>query len=68
MGSIERRLRNLEDSSGGRCPECAERLKRIVVRYPGDPYPEAERCPACGGFPHGTIIRVIYGEEEEDGV
>ena len=46
MGSLARRLRRLEDSSGPeRCPACAERAKRIIVRYPGDPQPDEEPCP-----------------------
>ena len=69
MGSIESRLRRLEES-GGSCSGCglsAEARRPIATVYPddadkgfeGDPY---EACAACGEPLH-TVIRVVYGGE-----
>ena len=66
MGSIDGRLRRLEES-GGSCPECglsAQERRPIAVVYPddsdkgfeGDPY---EACGVCAE-PLYTVIRVVY--------
>ena len=73
MGSIESRLRRLEES-GGRCPECglfAEARRPIATVYPddadkgfeGDPY---EACAACGE-PLYVVLRVVYDGVEGEG-
>ena len=68
MGSIDSRLRRLEES-GGPCPECslsAQERRPMAVVYPdeaspgkgfeGDPY---EACAACGE-PLYTVLRIVY--------
>src|SRR5215216_3395645 len=73
VGSIDSRLRRLEES-GGSCPECglsAQERRPIAVVYPedsdkgfaGDHY---EACGACGESLY-TVLRVVYGEEEGGG-
>jgi hypothetical protein len=66
VGSIDGRLRRLEES-GGSCLECglsAQERRPIAVVYPddsekgfeGDPY---EACGVCAE-PLYTVIRVVY--------
>jgi hypothetical protein len=73
VGSIDSRLRRLEES-GGSCPECALSAgarRPVAVVYPeeadkgfeGDPY---EACTACGE-PLYVVLRVVYDDEEEGG-
>ena len=73
MGSIENRLKRLEES-GDSCPECGlapDARRPIAVVYPddsdkgfeGDPY---EACTACGE-PLYTVIRVVYDDDEGGG-
>ena len=73
VGSIDSRLKRLEES-GGRCPECglsAQERRPIAVVDPddpgegfeGDPY---EACAACGE-PLYVVLRVVYGDEEGGG-
>jgi hypothetical protein len=76
MGSIEARLRRLEESGrGGPCPECGlrpESPKPIAVineahpdkSFDGDP---GERCTRCGRSLY-TVLRVVYDEEGEGAV
>jgi len=73
VGSIDSRLRRLEESGDG-CPECglsAATRRPLAVVYPddsdkgfeGDPYAS---CPRCGHALY-TVLRVVYGEEEGGG-
>jgi hypothetical protein len=66
VGSIDSRLKRLEESGGG-CPECglsAQERRPIAVVYPedsdkgfeGDPY---EACGACRQ-PLYAVLRVVY--------
>jgi hypothetical protein len=69
LGSIEARLRRLEES-GGRCPECAARPLQTYPYCPedGESAPTVPACPSCGRY-LGVILRVVYdrptGEEGE---
>jgi hypothetical protein len=72
MGSIEGRLRRLEERErGGTCPECGlppEGHGYMVLideghpekSFKGDPY---ERCGRCGR-PLYQVIRVVYNSAE----
>jgi hypothetical protein len=67
VGSINDRLRRLEDSeAGNRCPECGlapDERRKIAAVYPdepgkgfqGDPH---EKCSRCGR-PLYTVLRVV---------
>ncbi len=75
MGSIEARLRRLEESGcGGPCPECGlrpESPKPIAVineehpdkGFEGDPHAACARCKE----PLYTVLRVVYYAEEGEG-
>ena len=67
MGSIDSRLRRLEERGG--CPECHGKPEAIHAYYPseGEPEPEPERCPVCGR-PLGIVLRVVYDGEGEGAV
>jgi hypothetical protein len=73
VGSIDSRLRRLEESGGG-CPECglsAQERRPIAVVYPddpgkgfeGDPH---EACGACGESTY-TVLRVVYDADRGEG-
>ena len=72
MGSIDSRLRRLEDSeAGNRCPACglaSDERRPIAAEYPEEPDKgfqgdTSERCGRCGR-PLYTAIRVVYEDEE----
>jgi hypothetical protein len=73
VGSIDSRLRRLEESGGG-CPGCglsAQERRPIAVVYPddsgkcfdGDPY---EACGACGHALY-AVLRVVYDADRGEG-
>lgn len=75
MGSVESRLRRLEERGrGARCPQCGlppgghGRIAVINEEHPdkgfdGDP---DETCGRCGRRLY-TMLRVVYGDEEGGG-
>jgi hypothetical protein len=67
VNSMNRRLRRLEERAG--CPECHGKPEALHVYYPdkGEPVPEPEHCPSCGR-PLGVVLRVVYADEEGEGV
>jgi len=63
VGSIDSRLRRLEES-GGRCPECSLKSEQVLAYYPerGESAPEIPTCPECGrSLAH--VVRVVYEDE-----
>ena len=48
MGSIERRIRSLEDAAGGACQTCAENPITVVWVVSGDDDSGPTICPECG--------------------
>ena len=73
MGSIDARLRRLEERGrGGVCPECGflpEDKGTIVLIDEGDPEgsfkgDRDERCERCGRFLY-TVIRVVYDDPRD---
>jgi len=75
VGSIEGRLRRLEErEGGGSCPECGLPPDGHGYLVPMDEeHPEkcfdgnpAERCGRCGRFLY-TVIRVVYDDTEGEG-
>jgi len=69
MSSIKSRLRRLEKGSAGEtCLECSfppGAPGRIV--HERIPEGEPEFCPSCGR-PLWTVIKVVYDDEEGEGV
>ena len=74
VGSIDSRLKRLEESRHERCPECGlapDARRPIAVVDPddpgegfeGDPH---ETCAACGE-PLYVVIRIVYDGDEAEG-
>ena len=75
MGSIDSRLRRLEEQGRGECPECGlspDGRRNIVLideenrekSFQGDP---GERCGRCGRHLY-TVIEVVYGDDQGGGL
>jgi hypothetical protein len=62
---IRGRLRRLEESGHGACPEYNLKPGRTLVYYPerGESAPEVPTCPECGR-PLAHVVRVVYEGEE----
>jgi len=65
---IKSRLKRLEESRHGVCPECYQKPKTMLVYYPErgeSPPAKLPTCPECGR-PLAHIMRVVYeGDESE---
>jgi hypothetical protein len=61
MGSIDSRLRRLEEHDRGGCPECSGTASYVVVY--GTDTPSRKACPACGR--PLVVLRVVYDGEAE---
>jgi hypothetical protein len=61
---IKSRLKALEESRHGRCPECYQKPKTVLAYYPeqGESPPEVPTCPSCGrSLAH--VIQVVHDDE-----
>ena len=66
MGSIDSRLRRLEES-GDSCPECGPKPEQMLAYYPerGESVPEVPTCPNCGR-PLAVVLRVVRDGVPDD--
>ena len=66
MNSLGHRLRRLEESRHGHCPECYQKPKTMLAYCPehGESPPQVPTCPECGR-PLAHVVRVIYDEGDE---
>ena len=67
MNFIKSRLRRLEESGHGHCPECYQKLKTMLAYYPeqGESAPEAPTCLSCSR-PLAYVMRVVYDGNESE--
>jgi hypothetical protein len=61
VGSIDSRLRRLEEQGYRGCPECSGTASYVVVY--GTDTPSRKACPACGR--PQVVLRLVYDEEAE---
>jgi len=68
VNSIVNRLRRLEDSGHGHCPECYQRPKTTLAYYPdrGERPPQVPTCLSCKR-PLAHVVRVVFEGEEGGG-
>jgi hypothetical protein len=64
---IKGRLRRLEESRHGACPECYQKPKTVLAYYPeqGESPPEVPTCPECGR-PLAFVVCVVDGVLVDD--
>jgi hypothetical protein len=64
VGSVDSRLRRLEESGRGNCPECYQKPKLLLAYYPqhGEGEPRVPTCLTCGR-PTADVLRVVYEGE-----
>jgi hypothetical protein len=61
VGSIDSRLRRLEEQGHRGCPECSGTASYVVVY--GTDTPSRKACPACGR--PLVVLRLVYDEKAE---
>jgi len=67
---IRARLKRLEESRRGHCPECYQKPQAMLAYFPehGETKPAAKlpTCPECGR-PLAFVVRVVYEGYEDEG-